>query len=191
MSKFYIIWGVAGGWKWTLMANLEKTLWDKIHMPLSYKTRPLRDGEVNGVSFYQVTRDEFKASIDAWEFLEYAFVHNLDYYWTKIEDIFEKGLDKGKIVVKEIEFQGVNELRENHSELMDRVVTIFLDVPDEIMVERMKFRDSSISDSEVQNRLLSAKKERDFARSVDYLIDTSELTPEEVLGRVLEIIEID
>jgi guanylate kinase len=71
---------------------------------------------------------------------------------------------------------------------MQYITTIFLNIPDEIMVERMKSRDNTISEKEIQNRLNSAEKERKFRQNADYIINTSNITPEEVLEKALKII---
>jgi dephospho-CoA kinase len=71
---------------------------------------------------------------------------------------------------------------------MQYITTTFLNIPDEIMVERMKSRDNTISEKEIQNRLNSAEKERKFRQNADYIINTSNITPEEVLEKALKII---
>ena len=55
-------------------------------------TRKPRDGEVDGVDYYFVSREEFERRIEEGKFLEYAeFVGN--YYGTP-KDIVEKNLMK-------------------------------------------------------------------------------------------------
>jgi dephospho-CoA kinase len=81
------------------------------------------------------------------------------------------------------------QIEENYPDFRaEHITTLFLNVPDEIMVERMKHRDSTISEKEIQNRLNSAKKEREFRKNADHIIITSDITPEEVLEKVLNII---
>jgi guanylate kinase len=71
---------------------------------ISYKSRPLRDNEVDGVDFHYITPTDFDHQIQADVFLEYAFIHNMYYYGTKRSDI-QEALQNGDIVVKEIDIQ--------------------------------------------------------------------------------------
>lgn len=188
-GHFFIIWWVAWAGKWTLTSNLRKLERDDFYFPLSFITRSPRPWEKMWVYAHFITRDEFKKAIEAGEFLEYAFVHNLDYYWTKTDDILKNWIDKWLKVFKELEYQWMMQIEENYPDFRkNHITTIFLDVPDEIMVERMKSRDNTISEKEVQNRLDSAKKEREFRKNADYTINTENITPEQVLEKALEII---
>lgn len=187
-GHFFIIWWVAGAGKWTLTWNLRKLDREDFYFPLSYKTRPKRPWEINWVDWHFVTIEEFKKAVDNNDFLEYAFVHNLDYYGTSATDILEDWIKKEKKIIKELDYQWVIEIKKNHPDLMQYITTIFLNIPDEIMVERMKSRDNTISEKEIQNRLNSAEKERKFRQNADYIINTSNITPEEVLEKALKII---
>jgi len=188
-GHFFIIGWVAGAGKWTLTWNLRKLERKDFYFPLSFITRNPRPGEQMWVYAHFISNKEFKKAIEAWEFLEFAFVHNQDYYGTKTDDILKNWIDKWYKVFKELEYQWMMQIEENYPDFRaEHITTLFLNVPDEIMVERMKHRDSTISEKEIQNRLNSAKKERKFRKNADYIINTSNITPEEVLKKVLNII---
>ena len=77
---------------------------------VSMTTRAPRPGEVDGVDYYFVTREEFERQIEAGNLLEYAeFVGN--YYGTP-KDKVEEQLNKGKEVILEIEVNGAFQVRE-------------------------------------------------------------------------------
>lgn len=94
MGHIYFIMGVSGAGKGTLIKNIKQLQIPNLHIPLSYKTRPIRETEVHGVDAYFITPEEFYAQVLNDEFLEYAKVHETDYYGTKIEDVVDNGVKK-------------------------------------------------------------------------------------------------
>ena len=91
---------------------------------VSMTTRPMREGEVDGVDYYFRTKEEFEAMIEAGEMLEYAeYVGN--YYGTPLTYV-NQTLDEGKDVFLEIEVQGAQQVKEK----VPDGVFIFLTPPD-------------------------------------------------------------
>lgn len=91
---------------------------------VSMTTRPMREGEVEGVDYYFRTREEFEQLIKEGKMLEYAeYVGN--YYGTPLEYV-NQTLDKGKDVFLEIEVQGAMKVKEKCPD----AVFIFLTPPD-------------------------------------------------------------
>ncbi len=184
---FFIMW-ISWSWKWTLISNLQKIWLNNIHIPLSYKTRTIREQEKNGIDAWFISKEEFFAWIQAWEFLEYAFVHGLDYYGTKYKDIFENGIEKGKIVIKELDIIWLEELRKKHPELDEKYTTVFLHIPSDILKERIEKRGAFMSQEELQKRLISATIEEQKAKELcNYIIDAT-LNEQEVLEKFLSIL---
>ena len=184
---YFIMW-ISGSWKWTLINNLKKlNLW--LHIPLSYKTRKKRDFEVNWVDAYFISKEEFENSIKNNEFLEYAIVHKKDYYGTKYEDVIENWINKWKKVVKELDIHWLKRLLKEKPELRPYFTTIFLNIPVNILKERIKKRWEKISKEELKAREESAIMEEQEARKYcDYMLDATQ-TPEKILNEVLEIIK--
>ncbi|MBQ6692787.1 MAG: guanylate kinase, partial [Clostridia bacterium] len=54
----------------------------QVKLSVSATTRAPRPGEVEGVSYFFKTKEEFKRMIDAGEFLEYMDVFGMNYYGT-------------------------------------------------------------------------------------------------------------
>lgn len=185
---FFIMW-VSGSGKWTLISRLKESNFDNLHIPLSYKTRVIRENEVNWVDAIFISKEEFFAGVQAGQFLEYALVHDLDYYGTKFEDVFDFWIDQGKIVVKELDINGLEELRKNHPELDEKYTTIFLYIPEDILKQRIEKRGAFMSDEELQKRLLSALREEQKAQELcDHIIDAT-VSPDQVFHMVCEIIK--
>ncbi len=154
---------------------------------ISYKSRPLRNNEIDWVDFHYVTPADFEHLIQADVFLEYALIHNMYYYGTKRSDI-EDALQEGKVIIKEIDIQWIVKISENHHDLYKNAFTVFLDLSDETMVHRITTR-APISAEEVEKRLLSAKTERQLAAQYCNKIVSAEWTIEEVYQLVYKAIQ--
>ena len=151
MGHIYFILWVSGAWKWTLISNIKKLKLPNIYIPLSYKTRSIRDNEINWIDGYFISKEDFFAQVQMWKFLEYALVHESDYYWTKFEDVIENWINKWKIVIKELDIIWLEELRKNKPELDENYTTIFLSIPEKILKQRIEKRWVFMSDEELSN----------------------------------------
>jgi len=138
----------------------------------SYTTRPLREWEVNGEKYHHIDKEVFQQGIQAWEFLERATVHQDYLYGTKYLDLVWP-LEKGVNTIKEIDMYGLLDIIKQWK--IDWLyTTIFLDVPEEVMLERIRWR-GDVSDEEVKKRIESSKFEREQAKiHCDYIIDASQ-----------------
>lgn len=187
MGHIYFIMWVSGSWKWTLIKNIKNTSLD-LHIPLSYKTRNIREGEVDRVDANFISKEEFFAWVRDWKFLEYAVVHETDYYGTKFEDVIDNWINKWKIVIKELDINWLEELRKTNPELDERYTTIFLNIPSNILRERIEKRWAFMSDEELTRRIKSSQVESQKAKELcDYIIDATQ-SEEKVFKEVLKII---
>lgn len=184
---YFIMW-VSWAGKGTLIDNIKKQNLD-LHIPLSYKSRLPRDNEKNGIDSYFITKDAFVEAVEAWEFLEYAVVHNSDYYGTKFEDVIENGIEKWKVVMKELDMNGLEKLLSEKPDFSKNYTTIFLNIPSSILQERLESRWDRITWEYLKNRIESSINESQQATKLcDYVIDATQL-PEKVLEEVLTIIK--
>ena len=99
--------GPSGAGKDTILNKImgEK---ENLKLSVSHTTRPPREGEINGKSYYFVSRQEFIKMAENGEMLEYA-TYCGNYYGTsavKVQDELEKGND----VILEIEVQGAEQV---------------------------------------------------------------------------------
>jgi len=101
--------GSSGVGKSTIIAQVLEQR-PELYFSVSCTTRAPRPGEVDGVNYTFISREEFQARIERGEFLEYAeYVGN--YYGTSMTVIREK-LEKGVDVLLEIEVQGAAKVRD-------------------------------------------------------------------------------
>lgn len=186
--KIFFICGITGAWKWTLIKGLlnDKSLNSKF--VLSYKTREPREWEIIWKDYIKLSVEEFKEAIAKNEFLEYNFVHNQAYYWTKYKDVLEYWIDKWVNVLKEIDPLILPKILEEKKLSREDFVIIFLHISSEILRERMLKRWDNVSWEDYKNRLKSAKKEEELQYLADYVIDATK-SEREVLEEVRGIIE--
>lgn len=170
MWKIYFLLWVSGAGKTTLFQELEKIDQDRfIYIP-SYTTRDTRPWEVNGVKYWHISHEEFEQGIANWEFMERAHSTNIwTYYGTKYEDMIAPTRED-KNTIKEIEPVWLEKVIQE-GKVNDQMVSIFLDIDDEKIKERLTMRGSQ---DEIPNRVARAQMERDMARKYcDHFIDAS------------------
>jgi guanylate kinase len=96
-----------GSGKGMLIAHAQK-LFPQIVTTVSCTTREKRPAEIEGVDYYYISREAFNAKVENGDFIEWAeFSGNL--YGTLKSELVER-LEKGQIVICEIELQGVLQL---------------------------------------------------------------------------------
>ncbi|MDD2203582.1 MAG: guanylate kinase [Bacilli bacterium] len=108
---FIVISGPSGAGKGTVCKGLVKAN-PNVWLSVSATTREKRPDEKNGENYFFLTKDEFIDKIEAGEFLEYAIVHDNQYYGTPKEKINEH-LTKGKDVILEIDIKGALQIQDN------------------------------------------------------------------------------
>jgi len=90
---------------------------------VSCTTRPQRPGETHGKEYYFLSTDEFEQKKDADDFLEWAVFGKCQYGTLKSEIL--PRLESGKMVITEIELQGVEQL---HALIpQENMTTVFID----------------------------------------------------------------
>ena len=189
MGHIYFIMWLTGSGKGTLIKKLKNLEDENMVFPLSYKTRKIRKNEINWVDSHFISKEKFIAWINNHEFLEYAIVHETDYYGTKYEDVLDNWIDIGKIVIKEIDILGLKRLRKEKPELDGKYSTIFLNIPICILKERIESRWVFMCNKEFTRRKNSAiMEEEEIAKICDFEIDAT-LSPEMVVERFLKIIK--
>ena len=136
---------------------------------VSMTTRAPRPGEVDGVDYYFVSREEFERQIAAGNLLEYAeFVGN--YYGTP-KDKVEEQLNQGKEVILEIEVNGAFQVREKCKD----AVFIFLVPPTRrALYDRLKSRGTECEER-ILARINKANKEFRLAHQYDYIVVNDEI----------------
>jgi len=189
-GHIFFIMGISWAGKGTLIEWLKQQEDIELEFLKSYVTRPIREWEIPWNIYNFISLEEFKKWIENDEFLEYELNHWLHYYWTKYSDLVENWIDKWKNVLKEIEVKWLRNIFENNHQLKDNITSIFLDISEETLIERINKRWAYMSEEELENRKKSLKLEKKESVLIcDYIIDTTHNSKEETLNKVLEIIK--
>ena len=147
-----ILSGFAGVGKDTVLRVLLKN--DPRFSPsISYSTRTPRNGEIDGVDYYFVSREVFQKKAERGDFLEYTeFCGN--FYGTPKSEI-ERNAALGKVTVLEIETDGAGQVMG----LTDNYISVFLASPDFATLEnRLRGRKSETEES-IRLRMAKARNE--------------------------------
>ena len=151
-GKLVLYSGSSGVGKGTILNRLRE-LDDNIWVSVSNTTRAPREGEVDGVHYNFVTRDEFEELIANDGYLEYAKYCG-NYYGTPLAQLNEK-LAEGKTVFLEIEVEGALQVMKK----CPGVLSIFIVPPSFEALER-RLRSRGTEDEEtIEKRLEKAKEE--------------------------------
>lgn len=175
--------GVSGAGKDTIKKELIKRMKNVESLP-SYTDRPLRIDEVPGTMYNHVTAQEFEKMIENDELYEYS-VHHKHYYGTSRKLMNEK-IKSGKIIVKDIDVNGT----ENLIEILKKdtkVVTIFLRVPKDELRKRLEHRPDKPSIKDIELRLNRFDYEESKIGMYDYVLKNNDL--EKSVQIIMTIIE--
>ena len=175
--------GVSGAGKDTIKKELLKRMNNVITMP-SYTDRLPRPGEIDGEIYNFVTTEEFEQKIKEGEFYEYS-VHHEHYYGTSKKVLNEK-IKNGKIIVKDIEVNGTENLLKLLKDDI-KIVTIFLRVPKDELRRRLENRIEKASIKEIELRLNRFDYEESKIGIYDYVLKNDNL--EKTVQIIMTIIQ--
>ena len=152
----------SGCGKGTMLAEILKN--DKFRCSVSATTRSPREGEIDGVNYHFLTREDFESRINAEQFLEHAEYCG-NYYGTLMSEV-DPYLDKGINVILEIEVQGAMKIREKRPEAL----FVFIAPPSVAELTRRLKKRGTETDEVIAERVSQAAGEIAAAEKYDYII---------------------
>ena len=136
----------------------------KLSYSISMTTRLPRNGEVDGVNYDFVTKDQFRQAIENCELLEYAeFVGN--YYGTPMKRAQDL-INQGRNVILEIEVEGCMQIAEKCSDAL----TIFITPPNMQELENRIRSRGTEAEEVIQQRLSKAVSEMKLICGYKYVV---------------------
>lgn len=178
-GKLIVIVAPSGTGKSTMIKRL-KLDYPTLVESVSYTTRPQRPGEIHGLSYFFISREEFIAKRDNNEFLEWAEVHG-NFYGTSKEFV-ENCLKNGKHVLFDLDVQGTDSMKLHFASVAN---VIFISPPSVEELEK-RLRHRGTENTQVINiRLMNARKELLRKEDYDFLIYNDDI--ENAYARLKEI----
>lgn len=171
-----VISGPSGSGKGTVREQLMKR--DAFAFSVSATTRAPRPGEVDGVDYHFITREQFEARIQNGEMLEYT-TYNGNYYGTPLQEAL-RVIESGRNLLLEIEVEGAM----NVKRLYPEAVLLML-LPPSFSVQEARLRGRATETEEViRARLMRTHEELDYYPHYDYVVynDTVDACVEDILG---------
>ncbi|AGA88290.1 guanylate kinase [Stutzerimonas stutzeri] len=162
-GTLYIVSAPSGAGKTSLVKALVDAQ-PQVRVSVSHTTRAMRPGEVDGVNYHFVSREDFVTRLERNEFLEHAEVFGNLYGTSQrwLEDTLAEGFD----LILEIDWQGAQQVRR----LMPKAKSIFILPPtQEALRQRLNNRGQD-SDEIIEKRMREAVSEMSHYVEYDYLV---------------------
>ncbi len=179
----FIISGPAGSGKGTIVSRVRELA--PFELSVSATTRNPRPGEIDGVHYHFLTKEQFEEKINAGEMLEHA-KYSSNYYGTPKAPV-EQILSEGKNIILEIEVQGALQVKEK----MPDAVMIFVMPPNyETLLSRIRGRGTE-TEEVIQTRMKQSHFEIDNFDKYDYVVVNETNGIEKAAQDVLDIMKVE
>ncbi len=168
-GKIIIIVAPSGTGKSTLIKRLKEDFRD-LHWSVSFTTRTMRPGEVDGKHYFYISREEFLKKKDQGDFIEWAEVHG-NFYGTS-KGFVESKVGHGYGLLFDLDVQGTDRMKDIYG---SEAHAIFIAPPSiDTLEKRLRGRGTD-EDHVIRLRLTNAKSELSRKDDYDYLVINDEL----------------
>lgn len=168
-GKIIIISGFSGSGKGTIVKKLLNEN-NNYEISISCTTRKKRDSEIDGKSYFFISKEKFEDMINKDLFLEYA--HYVDNYYGTPKEYVISELEKGKNVILEIEVQGALKVKQQYK---DALLIFILPPSAKILYDRMKHRNTE-TEEQIKNRLKRSLDEIEYIDNYDKVLVNDDLS---------------
>lgn len=165
MSKgmLYIISAPSGGGKTSLVRAL-LTREENLLISVSHTTRSPRPGEVDGVNYHFVSKQDFEQLQQSNVFLESAVVFGHHYGTSR--DWVNAQIQLGHDVILEIDWQGAQQIKQ----CFENCLSIFILPPSLAALRQRLCERAQDSESVIEKRMQQAQSEISHYHEFDYLL---------------------
>ncbi len=155
---------------------------------ISATSRPPRGTERHGVEYFFLSPEEFKARIEAEEFLEYEEVYTGRFYGTLKSQVDDQ-LRAGKNVIFDIDIKGGINVKRFYA---DEALSLFIQPPGVDELRRRLIARGTDTPEQIEERLAKAEYELSFAPQFDRIIvnDNLDQAKAETLAAIQEFLNI-
>ena len=171
-GKMFIVSAPSGSGKSTIVNWLMQEHPElKLYFSISCTSRAPRGTEQNGVEYFFLTPEEFKAKIQNDEFLEYEEVYENRFYGTLKQQV-ENQREQGQNVVFDVDVKGGINIKKYYG---DEALSLFIQPPSvEELRRRLEGRKTDTPEA-IEERLAKAEYEMTFALQFDKIIVNDDL----------------
>lgn len=162
-GTLYIVSAPSGAGKTSLVKALIDSQ-PQVRVSVSHTTRAMRPGEVDGVNYHFVSREDFLERLERNEFLEHAEVFG-NLYGTS-QRWLEDTLAAGQDLILEIDWQGAQQVRR----LMPAARSIFILPPTQEALRQRLTNRGQDSEDIIERRMREAVSEMSHYVEYDYLV---------------------
>jgi guanylate kinase len=160
----------SGAGKTTLTRRLLAEFGPQLEFSVSYTTRPMRPGEVDGRDYWFVSPETFEQMVERHEFAEHAWVHQNRYGTAKAP--IDAALSAGRDVIFDVDWQGGRHLSERWPQ---DSLKIFILPPDLEALERRLRQRATDAPEVIERRVRKAKEELQHYDEYQHLIVNDDL----------------
>ena len=178
-----VVSGPAGSGKGTVNAHLLKT-GDFVYS-VSATTRAPRPGEVDGVNYHFISREDFLARIESGDMLEYTEYCG-NYYGTPRKEA-EAVLESGKNLILEIEVEGAHNIKKKFP---DAVLIMLLPPSFAVQEARLRTRGTE-TEEKILERLARTREEIKVADFYDYVVYNHDGRDLDAAAQILSIVSAE
>ena len=163
MSNIFIISAPSGCGKTSLVRELCQT-YSFLEQTVSYTTRTIRSGEVEGEDYHFISKDEFIENKKNNKFIESQKVYD-NFYGTTYESI-NTILASGKDAILEIDYKGMLLIKSK----IPSSRSIYILPPSIQELEKRLFERGLDTDEVIEKRVSRAKDELKYVKFADYTV---------------------
>ncbi|HEU0169642.1 MAG TPA: guanylate kinase [Chloroflexota bacterium] len=186
-ARLFVLSGPGGVGKDAVLKQM-KAAGFRIHYPVTATTRPIRRGEVNGVDYHFLSREEFERMLAEGSFLEHAQVYGNHYGVPKSE--VQEPMARGDDVLLKVDVQGAETVRE----MTPDAIRIFLAPASHADLQRWleaRVQETAEPPEALRVRLQKAEDEMAFAGEFDYVVYNRNGELEAAVAEIERIIETE
>ncbi len=171
-GKLIVVSAPSGSGKSTIVQWLMKEHPElKLYFSVSCTSRPPRGTEQDGVEYFFITPEEFKAKIQDDAFLEYEEVYENRFYGT-LKSQVERQREAGQNVVFDVDVKGGINIKQFYG---DEALSLFIQPPSVDELRRRLEGRGTDSPEAIAERIAKAEYELTFAPRFDHIIVNDDL----------------
>lgn len=181
-GKVLIFSAPSGSGKSTIVNHL-LPLHPEMEFSVSATSRPPRGEEQDGVEYYFLTVEDFRARIEADEFVEYEQVYEGRFYGTLKSEV-ERIWAKGHVIIFDVDVKGGVSLKKYFG---DSALSVFIQAPSVEELRRRLIARATDSMEAIEERVAKAAEEMTYAPQFDKILINDNL--DDAFARAEEMVD--